>query len=133
MIAAKSGDYYTGEALCKIINKESLNEFDLMALQSRIQHETGLTVKIEGGGLRVLTASEASEYNNHRFGLHLKKMYFRHGMMQKVDRKELSESENAEHDRRLEVQSKILQAVTPVISHSLPKTVAPESVIPKIF
>jgi hypothetical protein len=133
MIDAKSGDYYTSEALCKIINKDALNEFDLMSLQSRIQSETGLTVKIEGGGLRILTASEASEYNNHRFGLHLKKMYFRHGMMQKVNRTELSESENAEHDRRIEVQSKVLQAVTPVISHNIPKNITPENAIPKIF
>lgn len=130
---AEPGEYFTSEALCKVLEKKEINEFDLMALQSRIQHETGYTVKIEGGGLRVLTASEASDYNNRRFGLHLKKMYFRHGMMQKVKRSDLSPDQAQDHDRRIEIQSKVLQAITPVITHNLPKVINPETSIPKIF
>lgn len=127
------GDYHTSSELAKIINKDELNEFDLMAIQSQIQHEYGVTVKIEGNGLRILTSSEATKYNHHRFGLSLKKMYFRHGLLQKVKRDDLSESEQTEHDHRVDVQSRILQSITPIILKEMPIDISTNKMIPKIF
>ena len=128
----QKGDFYSNEKLCLTLGEESINEFELLALQARIQEETGFTVKIENAGLRILTSSEASEYNNHRFGLSLKAMYRRHNLMMRINRSELTEDDSRHHDRRIEVQSKILQSITPVIIKELPMEI-PYKVIPKVL
>lgn len=129
----KKGDYYSNDALKSVMKKKEIGPFDLMSLQAKIQHETGLTVKIESEGLRVLTSSEASEYNNHMFGNNLKRAFNRHALMLKVDRKDLPEDETGLHDRRIEVQGKIIQTISDEVKRNKPIEVSAESLLPKIF
>lgn len=69
------------------------------------------TVKIQGEGLRILTDSEAVQYNDKRMGQSDKHKRVTFRRMRDVDRTQLSEDEARNHERRLFVRSKELVAV----------------------
>ena len=70
-----------------------------------------LIAKIERDGISVLTAEEATDYTNNQFCIGLRKAKRSHFRSMLVNRGNLSEKCAEKHDRRLEVQGKILQAV----------------------
>ena len=69
-----------------------------------------ITIKQEDKGLRLLTDSEAAEYNAHRGDALLVQMGRAHERNLAVDSNNLSQEEDREHLRSLQVQGTILSA-----------------------
>lgn len=114
-LETNGGEFYGPMELAKMLNKDMVTEFDLMAIQAEIHKKTRKTCKIEEGGIRILHDSEASIYNNSLFGRFLNAMFARNRKMLQVDRTQLTDDEQKTHDRKVYVQGKVLQAIRPVV------------------
>ena len=91
-------------------------QFALMQLRYEIENELGhlgrpVTVKSEGAGLRILTDSEASIYNERQGNLARFKLFRAFRRNKNVDEANLSDPERQVHYRTLEVQGKYVQAL----------------------
>lgn len=115
------GDYITPPECGAILGMEPCegNKYALalLRLSSRIQSEIRksgrkIVVKIEGQGIRLLSASEGSEYRHKRFKAHLRgagREYY--GLRVDVSADRLSAEETLIHDRRLTVQGALVAAI----------------------
>lgn len=93
--------------------KRGTQEFDfaVLGIQERINDRTPMTAKVTTDGLRILTDSEASEYNQRQFSLALGRTVRRHGKALQVDVVNLPPEEQRMHERRLINQSRVVQAI----------------------
>lgn len=116
--AVKKGDSWTPEELERLTeySRESPHyAFAVLALKSMIVRECrdrnkNFTVAVVKGCLRVLTDEEAAEYNHQmvRSGIRRSVRSFRR--LTHVDVANLSISQKCEHDRRVIVYGRMLQA-----------------------
>lgn len=92
--------------------------FELMRLRTEIEasflKRTGkrATVKSEGNGLRVLTDSEATEYNAGMVEQGRRRIFTSHARNVDVDENQLTSGEKKEHTRRVEISSAYTQALS---------------------
>lgn len=104
--------------------KHGTPEFQLavLGIQDRINDRTAMTAKITQDGLRILTDSEASEYNQRLFHLGIGRVVRRHGKTLQVDVTTLQPDEQRAHENRLISQSRIVGAIANARRHTiLPK------------
>ena len=104
-------DIPTLEAITSHRHGTTAFQFAVLALMDRINHRTTMTAKTTPEGLRILTDSEASEYNNRRFGINMGAMIRRHGKSLQVDACVLSSDEQRQHERRVLGQSRYVSAI----------------------
>lgn len=134
----RKGTYLNGKLIENFLKRKP-DHFDLLSLQHTIQSEHQVTVRVEDGGLRILSDLEASEYNNHRFGLLVKRLYKRHKLQLQVDHSSFTTEELRTHDRRIEIQGKVLQGVEKTLKKELPQEIGIqhstsfEKELPKLF
>jgi len=128
----KKGDYITPEQIENELG-QAPSDFQLLAIcQAFNDANSGVTIKVEQGGIRFLTDSEASNYNHNYFGRHISALFRNHKKMLSVDQRNLSKNEVVQHKRRLEVQSVFLTGIKDAARSVLP--VKPyESNIKKLF
>jgi len=87
----------------------------LLGLKQQVErelHDRGMPVTITTSKkcLRILTDSEALEYNPHHFGRHHRGMTRSHSRTMRIDTGELSEAEQDQHTQVVMVQSRLLLA-----------------------
>jgi hypothetical protein len=74
-------------------------------------HNMPCTVCVRNGILKILTHEEASEYHKHKFDVSILKMMHSFYKNRQVDVSEFENIMKKEHNRTLEIQSKVLQSV----------------------
>lgn len=113
--ALSKGELLNHDTLEKATGKKRDTQeyaFAVMGLQHNINSNTLMTAKITPDGLRILTDSEASEYNHGQFRQALGRTVRRHGKSLQVDASQLSPEEQKKHERQLINQSRIVQAIS---------------------
>ena len=82
-------------------------------LEMLLEKDYGMpcTICVKDGQLRILTHEEASEYHKHRFDVSILKMMQSFYKNRQVDTSEFERPQEKEHNRTLEIQSKVLQSV----------------------
>lgn len=70
-----------------------------------------VTVRHDHGALEVMPDDAASHKNHAEFGRHMRGLNRSHHLMSGVSVKDFDDRQIREHDRKLEVQGKILQAI----------------------
>jgi len=91
--------------------------FILMALKARLERdiykETGRipTIKSEDNGLRILTDSEAVDYNDKSFRCAIRKMYRAHRRQMNVDVGNLTNEQKAAHAKSVTNQATLMVAL----------------------
>lgn len=128
-------DVYLDQAQIESYLGRPLGDFDLMSIKYNIETESSFTVRIENGGLRVLSDLEASEYNHHQVGLMLRRMHKRHKLQLAVDHSKFNDEEKQAHDRRIEIQGKLLQGIADTLQKEMPHDLQKDvnSMLPKLF
>jgi len=89
-------------------------EFFCMTLAQMIFHETGCTAKRAGEDLRILTDSEAAQYNARRVEQHVRGVFQRFEMLASVDMANLGADEQREYERQLLNKGRYVQALVNV-------------------
>lgn len=110
----RKGDYIPPEQVERIsgvTRSERSYQFAIMKLKEEIQRNCdGYCVKQEGLGLRIQKDAEASGYlaslNNSRY----RGIMRSNQLLGKVDQENLTPAQQREHERRMLVQSRMLQA-----------------------
>jgi hypothetical protein len=112
------GDYISPEfleGLTGFLRYTQDYSFAMLSLRDDLERRLGaignpVTIKQEDQGLRLLTDSEAAEYNAHRGNKLLGQMGRAHKRNQAVDSNNLSQEEDHQHLRNLQVQGTILSS-----------------------
>lgn len=86
-------------------------EFFCMTLAQMIFTETGFTAKRSGDDLRILTDSEAAQYNARRVEQHVRGVFQRFEMLAAVDLAGLGTDEKREYERQLLNKGRYVQAL----------------------
>ena len=115
----KKGDVITADRLEKLVGLKRDNprySLAIMSLKQRIQDDLEdigsiWTLAIVKNDLRVLTDAEASEYNHRSLLNGMAKMFRSQYRNMAVDVTELTDDQEKDHIRRIEVDGKILQAI----------------------
>jgi len=89
-------------------------EFFCMTLAQMIFSETGFTAKRCGDDLRILTDSEAAQYNARRVEQHVRGVFQRFEMLVSVDMANLSIDEKRDYERQLLNKGRYVQALLQV-------------------
>lgn len=89
-------------------------EFFCMTLAQMIFNETGFTAKRSGDDLRILTDSEAAQYNARRVEHHVRGVFQRFDMLVSVDMANLGAGEKREYERQLLNKGRYVQALVSV-------------------
>ncbi len=89
-------------------------EFFCMTLAQMIFAETGFTAKRSGDDLRILTDSEAAQYNARRVEQHVRGVFQRFEMLTSVDMAALTTDEKREYERQLLNKGRYVQALITV-------------------
>jgi hypothetical protein len=89
-------------------------EFFCMTLAQMIFAETGFTAKRSGDDLRILTDSEAAQYNARRVEQHVRGVFQRFEMLASVDMAALAADERREYERQLLNKGRYVQALVTV-------------------
>lgn len=114
--ALKKGDLLSVEQLQTITGKKPADAnsfaFAVLALREFIQENTDFTVKMTTEGLRILTDSEASQYNHRRFHGHIGGLQRRYQRNTLVDARNLSPEEGSAHAHNLLNESRYIAALT---------------------
>lgn len=110
----KKGDYIEPamiERICGFKSHTAAYQFGLLKLQADIQdHCEGFVVKQEKLGLRILKDLEASEYLGDMNRRRYRAIGRSNVLLGKVDQEVLTDAQRREHERRLIVHSRMLQA-----------------------
>jgi len=126
------GDYLSATTLKSDFEINPENALHLLAVKALIEKETKFTAKIEGGGVRILTDDEASEYNNKHFINSLERAKYRDKKLNEVTIKLLDKETQRIHLHRINVQGKILQSIEIELRKFYPINISVNQ-IPKIF
>lgn len=118
--ALKKGDGISREKCESILRVSATDDkygLKLLALKETVVRgleNRGLpvTVVCDHGGLKILTDEEAAEYNPIQFTLGLQKAAQAHRRTMLVDQSGLTVDARKSLDRRIEIQGKVLQAVS---------------------
>lgn len=114
------GDYITPEQIENELGQVP-SDFQLMAIcQAFNDANSGVTIKVEQGGIRFLTDSEASNYNHNYFGRHISALFRNHKKMLSVDQRNLSKDEVVQHKRRIDVQASFIVGIKDAARSLLP-------------
>jgi hypothetical protein len=110
------------------VSKTNVKKFALkrLALKAEIEKKyPQVTVRFEGDAIRILEGVESSEYNHRRFFQMLGAMKHKTKRMLNVDISNMKESEKQDHDRRIEIQSKVNTVVERELSRQRTVIVGP--------
>ena len=116
--ALEKGQVLSPEQLTQITGRKATDQtsftFAVLALRGFIEENSDFTVKITAEGLRILTDTEAAEYNHRRFRGHLNGLIRKYERNSVVDMANLEPPDQMRHAQNLMNESRYLAAVTKV-------------------
>ena len=113
------GSYITPEVIERATGfMRGSNEYSLQSLRLKDmieswfeEHENPVTIKIEQDGLRILTDTEATEYNHRMFKIGMRRLFESHRKMLNVNEKDMTQEQVSAHRQRVNAQAHVTASV----------------------